>query len=176
MNLPEGTHPIYTLVHEAWYARAQSPSGTETGREIVVTAATAEDGCVWEFMITEHDLRGPALRVGVFDDAWDAFTQMPELFTALAELGPRVTLDQVVALLNRLGFTDRTPRDNPYRNTEATAPPMVTHDRAYSVAADALGLFLEYRDIHGYGEEDTRAQAINEVREGLGQPADEARN
>lgn len=34
------------------------------------------------------------------------------------------------------------------------------------IAEDAIDLFLEYRDIHGYDEERAKAQAILDVIEG----------
>ncbi len=37
---------------------------------------------------------------------------------------------------------------------------------ARQLAEDAIGLFLEYRDVHGYSEERAAALAIIEVREG----------
>ena len=35
-----------------------------------------------------------------------------------------------------------------------------------SLADQAIGLFLEYRDMHGYSEEDARRAAVLEVAEG----------
>ena len=35
------------------------------------------------------------------------------------------------------------------------------------VAKDAIGLFLEYRDVHGHDEETARAAALVEILEGL---------
>jgi hypothetical protein len=35
------------------------------------------------------------------------------------------------------------------------------------LAGDAIGLFLEYRDQHGYAEPDARARAVAEVVEGV---------
>ena len=34
------------------------------------------------------------------------------------------------------------------------------------IAEDAINLFIEYRDVHGYDEEAAKAQAISEVIEG----------
>jgi hypothetical protein len=41
-----------------------------------------------------------------------------------------------------------------------------TQAEAFSVADDAIGLFLEYRDQHGYSEEDARRSAAVETAEG----------
>lgn len=47
------------------------------------------------------------------------------------------------------------------------AAPSLTQARTASLAEDAIGLFLEYRDVHGYSEERAAALAIIEVREGV---------
>jgi hypothetical protein len=36
----------------------------------------------------------------------------------------------------------------------------------YELADQAIGLFLEYRDVHGYAEDDARRAAALEVAEG----------
>jgi hypothetical protein len=46
------------------------------------------------------------------------------------------------------------------------APPSEGLDAA-TVANDAIGLFLEYRDQHGYDEVSARSAAVSEVVEGL---------
>jgi hypothetical protein len=38
---------------------------------------------------------------------------------------------------------------------------------AETIANDAIGLFLEYRDKHGFDEETARAKAVCEVLDGL---------
>lgn len=38
---------------------------------------------------------------------------------------------------------------------------------AYKLADEAIGLFLEYRDIHGYGEQEARAAAATETQQGV---------
>jgi hypothetical protein len=38
---------------------------------------------------------------------------------------------------------------------------------AYQLADDAIGLFLEYRDVHGYTEQDARLAAATEVAQGI---------
>lgn len=41
-----------------------------------------------------------------------------------------------------------------------------THRDVTQAAEDAIGLFLEYRDVHGYEEERAKAAALLEVFEG----------
>jgi hypothetical protein len=38
---------------------------------------------------------------------------------------------------------------------------------AYQLADEAIGLFLEYRDVHGCSEESARAAAALEVAQGI---------
>jgi hypothetical protein len=38
--------------------------------------------------------------------------------------------------------------------------------RTHDLADSAIGLFLEYRDVHGYSEDQARAYAVQEVIEG----------
>jgi hypothetical protein len=42
----------------------------------------------------------------------------------------------------------------------------VPRDRAYELADGAIGMFLEYRDVHGYSEEAARSLAVSEVMDG----------
>lgn len=53
----------------------------------------------------------------------------------------------------------------------ASREPTITHDQAEQIAADAISLFLECRDVYGYSEDQSRAQALIEVSEGLAQLA-----
>lgn len=41
-----------------------------------------------------------------------------------------------------------------------------THDEVIKAAEDAVLLFIEYRDVHGFNEQDARLQALAEVAEG----------
>jgi hypothetical protein len=38
---------------------------------------------------------------------------------------------------------------------------------AYRLADDAIGLFLEYRDVHGYSEQEARAAAATDTQQGV---------
>jgi hypothetical protein len=42
----------------------------------------------------------------------------------------------------------------------------VPNRRAFELADGAVAMFLEYRDVHGYGEEAARSLAVSEVMEG----------
>lgn len=108
--LPEDTHLAYTVSHEAWYA---TTPGVVDGPEIGI-AASAEGtggGVAWEFAVEEVDLggHGKAIRLRIFDDAFAAYSQIPEFFTALGseKIG---SLDEVRDLLDRLGAVDETKR------------------------------------------------------------------
>jgi hypothetical protein len=41
-------------------------------------------------------------------------------------------------------------------------------------ADEAISLFLEYRDVHGQDEEQARASAVEEMRQGIEGTTDEA--
>jgi hypothetical protein len=42
-----------------------------------------------------------------------------------------------------------------------------TTQTAYQLADQAIGLFLEYRDVHGYSEQEARAAAATETQQGI---------
>lgn len=110
-RLPEDCFLGYYLPSEAWYASA-------TAREkpsIMVGAPSTGGGTAWEFSITEHQLGGPTVQIGMFGDAFDALEQIPAFFSALVEQRPS-TLDQVRTLLDLLGAQDTTERRAPSMN------------------------------------------------------------
>lgn len=92
----------YTIIHEAWYRHV-----TES-IEIVVGRYDPDGGCYWEFTVRKVGDIG--VRVDVFDDAWAAFTEIPEFFARLAAIGRRATLDDVRGILDGLGSQDATQR------------------------------------------------------------------
>lgn len=104
MSLPEGTHLVYM----------DNRRNQGHRREVIEvmlrpigggTWATSE----WKFGVEEYDLFGTnPICVEVFDDAFAAFTQIPEFFTSLATENI-TTLDALEALLLRLGAADETP-------------------------------------------------------------------
>lgn len=106
MNLPEDCRFAYVVNHEAWWysvLKDEKPG-------IMVMAAHNEGGVAWEFEAGEMVLGGEsAVKIHMFNDSFDAFTQVPEFFAALAEEKPG-TLDGVRTILDRLGAVDRTAR------------------------------------------------------------------
>jgi hypothetical protein len=108
------THPTaaeyrltYDVSAEAWYAHTD-----RDGPRIDVHRSHVGGGVAWEFHVEERNLNGPTLRVQMFDDSWDAFADVPELFEALRTERPH-TLTELRALLDRLGFADITKRVQP---------------------------------------------------------------
>ncbi len=102
-----GYRPVYHVAHAADYW----PRGR--GRELWIQKAHVDGGCAWEFGVVEVDNIG--VRIGVFDDAWSAFTEIPEFFAELARLGKGGSLTDICRILDDLGFTDATERANPSR-------------------------------------------------------------
>lgn len=108
VECPEGYRLAYTVTHEAWYS--QPPLSRPPGDRNVLSVSMDNlgGGCAWEFAI--DDEIGGGLRVKVYDDGWQAFADVPDFFTALAALGRGALLDEVIEVLNALGFTDATKR------------------------------------------------------------------
>lgn len=104
----EGYRLSYALTRDAWYS--QPPlSGVPGDHNVVMVAMDTEGGgAAWEFAIDDEP--GGGLRVKVYDEAWRAFVDVPEFFAALADLGRGALLDEVVEILDRLGFIDATKR------------------------------------------------------------------
>lgn len=114
-GLPDDTHLAYTVRHETYYA------GTLPGEPEVIVMASAKGsggGVAWEFGVTDGASRiGRGLELRMWDDAWAAFAQLPDFFAALAA-GEVASLDDVRALLDRLGAVDETDRVSPLQNAE----------------------------------------------------------
>jgi len=129
MNLPEGTHLAWTDFRRTWYA-SRNPV-----REISISTRD------WSFQIAEVNLggHGTALQLRIFEDAFAAFTQIPEFFRELA-LVPCLTLDGAAFLLSELGAVDETPEDAPYR---ADADPA---EKAAAVIRDHPAGTRDYRE------------------------------
>jgi hypothetical protein len=110
MKLPDDHFLAYVVPHEAWY-RAVTLNDPPS---IQVMAASSHGGVAWEFIIEKQDINPswPALRLQMFDEAWDAFGQVPELFTALELRRPR-SLPALRAMLDELGARDITERKKP---------------------------------------------------------------
>jgi hypothetical protein len=106
-ELPGGAHLAYSCLHEI-RARPGVPA------EVYVFASKKGDGggSRWGFSIIEKDLAGPAIKVEVFEDAFAAFTEIPQFFVALARNQPN-HMATVYALLRASGAVDETPRVDP---------------------------------------------------------------
>lgn len=121
----------YIVSHEAWYSGHRALK--DNNPEIMVHGG--RDGETdWEFGIRLH--RISAIRVEVFADAFAAFADEPALFAALAEERPD-TLEQVVEILDRLGFTDHTLRTNPRTGDVSAQRPVTEEYRLRELVAQA---------------------------------------
>lgn len=94
----------YVVSHEAWYA----PHLMSPPESVQVQNASTGGGVKWEFCIER--VRDIGIQVQIFDDAWDAFVEVPDLFRELQALGANTNLDEVREVLDRLGFKDITAR------------------------------------------------------------------
>lgn len=94
----------YILWRESWWFTPDEQDTTA----LMVCLQAPDGGVKWEFAIA-HEAIG-ALRVKVFDDAWEAFTAIPEFFAGLAALGSGAMLEEVVELLDSIGARDATTR------------------------------------------------------------------
>jgi hypothetical protein len=83
---------------------------------ISVLARRSTGQLAWEVTFTETLLANgrTAVHLRVADDAWTAFTQLPELFAALAvRVAGDTTIEEIRELLIAMGGTDETLRDVP---------------------------------------------------------------
>lgn len=104
----------YIHVDRAWYAdpnRVTRPTLTVGLADPDAAADTLSAVTLEEYAAGTRD-RDPALRLTVFGDAFEAFTQAPAFFAALAEQQPR-TITDAVAILTGLGATDVTAYTEP---------------------------------------------------------------
>ncbi len=101
----------YVVTSEAWYARSERYATDE----IMVYRSEHADGVDYEFTLKWKTLNGkPVLQVAIFEDALKAFIEMHQLFTELAVLHRTDPQKQdVIALLDKLGYKDTTERANP---------------------------------------------------------------
>lgn len=109
----------YHLVREAWYAT------TPPFDDVVVNVgmfAVGTRGCRWEFSVRESS--DGRLRFDVAEDSGDAFLEIPKFFAEFTRMGPLVTLDEVVDLLDSLGIADMTKRvnDTPFMSGRRPQP------------------------------------------------------
>lgn len=111
-RLPDDCFLAYVISHEAWYANVID------GREILISAESRGGGVAWELKAEEVNVGGkPTVRLSIFSDAFDAFVQVPEMFQAIAEQGRFQRLEDLAAVLDRLGAQDVTKRTEPGRRS-----------------------------------------------------------
>lgn len=112
-TVPEGYVLGYHVTREAWYAQHAAIPGDYNVMMIGLYGVTG--GCRWEFAVDREPLEFGTLRIGVYDEAWQAFGIIPEVFAALGEnLGRGALVEEVTELLDGFGFQDLTPRVNPH--------------------------------------------------------------
>lgn len=114
----------YIVSHEAHYASVVDGQEINVSRQ-ALNDVGGDDGVHWEFTIRWHVFdKGTARersvpRVEMFDDSWQAFLEAPALFAELAARAdadpgfhrtPPVSPPDIAAMLDELGFIDRTPR------------------------------------------------------------------
>jgi hypothetical protein len=119
ITMPAGTHLAYTIYHETYWwhgllrnaGRHLLPNDGQPCVQISASAKGQGGGCDWEFSVVEIDLgHRKALRLGIFDEGWEAFTLMAPFFAGLAS-GEYPTLGDVRELLDSLGAVDETERE-----------------------------------------------------------------
>lgn len=110
----------FIVNHEAWYHVAATRGLPDHLRlpSLQIQLASKGGGVKWEFEIEEHDhgSSGKALRACIFDDAWAAFHDVPDLFAVLSDLSEGgTTLADLPRVLRTLGFRDITEREQATR-------------------------------------------------------------
>jgi hypothetical protein len=103
---------------KAWYADAVMRTGfaDEVALEMYEVDASGERHHRYEFRAQWHQFDRPTLRIGVFEDAFDALTDFADLFRCLVEIEPKsrnMSPEAFCALLESLGIEDATPHTNP---------------------------------------------------------------
>ena len=105
---------IHTMA--AWYG-ALLCQEADWEDEVIVGHDAPDGGTLGEVHLRWYRLEAdqpPAPRLELFAAAWGLLADLPDLWTALARLPAlRLSPEECCALLERLGFVDRTPRQNP---------------------------------------------------------------
>ena len=135
---PPAAAPVRGYCHHAaaWYAN-NVPAG-EAVDDVIFGLYHPGGGTAGEMRMAWYPVGdGISPRLEIWDEAWALLAQMPEVLAALASIGaaqsaikqaprrrrdanPEITPEQLCAVLERLGFADRTPRTKPA--TEDLAP------------------------------------------------------
>lgn len=105
----------YSVCTEAWHAASTWVSIDGEIDQVTVGSYVPDGSCVAEFSVSwyQFDDSKPALmRLKVFDGSFQELVwQMSDLLEALALVdGRRISRLEFTALLDRLGFVDRTDR------------------------------------------------------------------
>jgi hypothetical protein len=111
-RIGDGHVLAYSVTAEMFNSQQLADIGTPA---LYVNAGPADggSGVLWEFTVTEHRHGTRKLiKLGIFDDAFAAFRDVPEFFAALDAM-PAMSIDDVVVILRRLGAVDRTVREAP---------------------------------------------------------------
>jgi len=151
-KLPEDTHLAYVISHEAWYWSALPGRQPEVG--VMASAKGTGGGVAWEFYIVEYDFSGSnPIKLGMFNEAFAAFEQIPEFFSAL--VAEKISsLEEVVALLRRIGAVDETDRTAPYTERGPAAS-----------ALDTATAVIRHHPAGIRDEDDARALAASVLKE-----------
>jgi hypothetical protein len=109
MNIPKDCELTYIVSREAWYHNPDSKPYVS----VHATSPKIRGGVEWEFRVVEYQFDdGPSICLEIFDDAFDAFTQIPEFFQRLVERCP-LSLAGLRELLDAIGARDCTERTAP---------------------------------------------------------------
>jgi hypothetical protein len=105
---------VFYCTHESYYHQPIFAARQNMTAEIVV-CLRYDGGGFEEFVIRWYKLMSDeSCCVEVFQDGFNLFVKLPDLFSALAELGgTHPTPAVVVRLLEKLGFKDKTERTKP---------------------------------------------------------------
>lgn len=115
----------YVILSRAWYGKANL-EGRKDGNvpvtdQISLGRMYPDGGCDWEASIDflRFDGGHTGVKFEVFEDGWQAFSECPQLFAALAQHAtrpgaPSPDVDEIAAILQSAGFADATPTVDPY--------------------------------------------------------------
>ncbi len=136
--------PIRGFYHlsEAWYGPANLQHCSSID-EVNFGMYYPEGGTAGEMSVRWKELGKKSVpQLQVFDDAWETLASFSDLLPMLAEVNDEnITPVQFCEILKRAGFTDLTPRANPYSDTHEINPP-----RRETVLENALRALVEDTD------------------------------
>jgi hypothetical protein len=114
MHLDADCYLTFNVNHQEHYYETLKAAGAASGRSVNVHSTSHGGGVAWEFAIEEVEIEKGRMctRARIFDGAYPAFTQVPELFRVLARQRPH-RIEDVVAILLGVGAMDTTTRTDP---------------------------------------------------------------